>query len=254
MKHVLLKALLLTGFLLALSGGARAAEQTVVLKVDMWCPSCPYIIKRSLMDVDGVEEVAAVLGEFALADAGYQPHGRGIGREVPGHLVQRSVRKHNKRRNSPTTGEAGSDVPQLFEQIEIVIGDNFPPAGAGLFGRWARLGAFLLEHLELRPSEQHVSAFRGDPQRRIFPPVQKQAALSDEIVHNPPPPPLVLAPFLPDPVSLDAVVAELSDLLGIRADDNIHDMPGPEPLGGPHDCGHDHLGLDGRVNSLDIPC
>ena len=58
MKHVLLKALLLTGFLLAMSGGAQAAEQTVVLKVDMWCPSCPYIIKRSLMDVDGVEEVA----------------------------------------------------------------------------------------------------------------------------------------------------------------------------------------------------
>ena len=57
MKHLILKAFLLAGFFLVLSGGARAAEQTVTLKVDMWCPSCPYIIKRSLMDVSGVKEV-----------------------------------------------------------------------------------------------------------------------------------------------------------------------------------------------------
>ncbi len=57
MKHLILKVLLLTGFLLALSGGARAAEQTVTLQVDMWCPSCPYIIKRTLADIDGVKEV-----------------------------------------------------------------------------------------------------------------------------------------------------------------------------------------------------
>ena len=59
MKHLILRALLLAGFFLVLSGGAMAAEQTVTLKVDMWCPSCPYIIKRTLMDIDGVKEVTA---------------------------------------------------------------------------------------------------------------------------------------------------------------------------------------------------
>ncbi len=57
MKHILLRALLLTVFFVALSAGARAAEQTVTLKVDMWCPSCPYIIKRTLKDIDGVKAV-----------------------------------------------------------------------------------------------------------------------------------------------------------------------------------------------------
>ncbi len=57
MKHLILRAFLLAGLILALSGGARAAEQTVTLKVDMWCPSCPYIIKRTLADIDGVKEV-----------------------------------------------------------------------------------------------------------------------------------------------------------------------------------------------------
>ncbi len=36
---------------------ALAAEQTVTLKVDLWCPSCPYIVKRSLEEVAGVVEV-----------------------------------------------------------------------------------------------------------------------------------------------------------------------------------------------------
>lgn len=57
MKHLILRAFLLAGFFLVLSGGARAAEQTVTLKIDMWCPSCPYIIKRTLADIDGVKEV-----------------------------------------------------------------------------------------------------------------------------------------------------------------------------------------------------
>lgn len=57
MKHILLRTLLLAGLFLVLSSGARAAEQTVTLQVDMWCPSCPYMIKRTLADIDGVKEV-----------------------------------------------------------------------------------------------------------------------------------------------------------------------------------------------------
>lgn len=36
---------------------ALASEQTVTLKVDMWCPTCPIIVKRVLKDVDGVSRV-----------------------------------------------------------------------------------------------------------------------------------------------------------------------------------------------------
>ena len=37
---------------------ALAEEQIVTLSVDMWCASCPYIIKRSLERVKGVIDVA----------------------------------------------------------------------------------------------------------------------------------------------------------------------------------------------------
>ena len=39
-----------------LGGGlpVLSAEQTVTLSVKMWCPSCPYIIKRTLAGVPGV--------------------------------------------------------------------------------------------------------------------------------------------------------------------------------------------------------
>ena len=41
------------------AGAALAGEQTVRLTVaNMTCISCPYIVKRSLEDVDGVPEVA----------------------------------------------------------------------------------------------------------------------------------------------------------------------------------------------------
>lgn len=59
-KQVLTKTFMFVGVLAVLGSWvpmARAAEQTVVLKVDMWCSSCSYIIKRSLMDVHGVTAV-----------------------------------------------------------------------------------------------------------------------------------------------------------------------------------------------------
>ena len=49
--------------LLALTRPALAAEQTVTLKVKMWCPSCPYIVKRTLQDVAGVLDVAVAYEE-----------------------------------------------------------------------------------------------------------------------------------------------------------------------------------------------
>ena len=39
-------------------GGASAAERTVTLVVDnMYCDACPYIVKRSLAQVPGVQAV-----------------------------------------------------------------------------------------------------------------------------------------------------------------------------------------------------
>jgi len=52
----LLGLALLAG-ILALTRPALAAEQTITLKVKMWCPSCPYIVKRTLQDVAGVLDV-----------------------------------------------------------------------------------------------------------------------------------------------------------------------------------------------------
>lgn len=40
------------------SAAASAADRTVTLAVDnMYCDACPYIVKRSLADVPGVENV-----------------------------------------------------------------------------------------------------------------------------------------------------------------------------------------------------
>jgi mercuric ion binding protein len=51
-------AFVLTTVLLA-GGGAFAAQQTVTLAVDnMYCDTCPYIVKQSLAKVAGVESVA----------------------------------------------------------------------------------------------------------------------------------------------------------------------------------------------------
>ena len=60
MKQSLSRVFTILAFLPVLLGGsvsAFSAEQTVTLSVDMWCPSCPYIIKRTLAEVPGVLNV-----------------------------------------------------------------------------------------------------------------------------------------------------------------------------------------------------
>jgi len=52
-----LKAIAFLPVLLGSSLPALSAEQTVTLSVDMWCASCPYIVKRILAQVPGVREV-----------------------------------------------------------------------------------------------------------------------------------------------------------------------------------------------------
>jgi mercuric ion binding protein len=60
MKQSLLRVFTALAFLAVFLGGtppALSAEQTVTLGVKMWCPSCPYIIKRTLAQVPGVLDV-----------------------------------------------------------------------------------------------------------------------------------------------------------------------------------------------------
>jgi mercuric ion binding protein len=56
--RILAAAAFLCGVLL-LGGTAMAAERTIALAVDnMYCAACPYIVKESLMRVEGVEKVS----------------------------------------------------------------------------------------------------------------------------------------------------------------------------------------------------
>ena len=60
MKPSLSRVVTILAFLPVLLGGglpAYSAEQTVTLSVDMWCASCPYIIKQTLARVPGVLDV-----------------------------------------------------------------------------------------------------------------------------------------------------------------------------------------------------
>ncbi len=60
MRQSLWRTLTAIAFLPVLLGSslpAFSAEQTVTLSVNMWCPSCPYIIKRTLAEVPGVLDV-----------------------------------------------------------------------------------------------------------------------------------------------------------------------------------------------------
>ena len=60
MKQLLSRVLTVLAFLPVLLGSsppAVSAEQTVTLSVDMWCASCPYIIKQTLARVLGVLDV-----------------------------------------------------------------------------------------------------------------------------------------------------------------------------------------------------
>ncbi len=57
MKQSMWRTLTAIAFLPALLGGslpALSAEQMVTLSVDLWCPSCSYIIQRTLAKVPGV--------------------------------------------------------------------------------------------------------------------------------------------------------------------------------------------------------
>ncbi len=50
------------GLGLLLSGAALAAERTVTLAVEnLTCPTCPYIVKKTLSRVPGVTDVAVSL-------------------------------------------------------------------------------------------------------------------------------------------------------------------------------------------------
>ena len=53
----ILMAIAVLPVLLGSSPPALSAEQTVSLSVNMWCPSCPYIIKQTLAEVPGVLDV-----------------------------------------------------------------------------------------------------------------------------------------------------------------------------------------------------
>ena len=44
-------------------GPAFAGQQTVTLRVAIWCASCPYIIRRSLENVPGVADVTVSYGD-----------------------------------------------------------------------------------------------------------------------------------------------------------------------------------------------
>ena len=52
-----LAALVLSVALFGPASPALSAEQTVTLSVDLWCPSCKYIVTRTLQGVDGVLDV-----------------------------------------------------------------------------------------------------------------------------------------------------------------------------------------------------
>ncbi len=49
----LFSIVLLTGAVAAFAG-----ESTVKLNIPMWCASCPYMVQRTLENVEGVAEVA----------------------------------------------------------------------------------------------------------------------------------------------------------------------------------------------------
>lgn len=62
MKRYLI-GLLTATILVGHSGVASSAERTVGLDVKMDCPTCPYIVKRSLQNVSGVLKVKVSYGD-----------------------------------------------------------------------------------------------------------------------------------------------------------------------------------------------
>ncbi len=55
--HRHLTGLFLAAVLIGQSGAAVSAERTISLGVEMSCPTCPYIVKKSLQKVSGVSGV-----------------------------------------------------------------------------------------------------------------------------------------------------------------------------------------------------
>lgn len=61
MKRIFVAMVAVASLFMALAGaysGAYAAQRTVTLEVPMSCPTCPYIVMRSLEKVVGVLDVA----------------------------------------------------------------------------------------------------------------------------------------------------------------------------------------------------
>lgn len=57
LARTLARTLALAAVLLAGASPANAGERLVTLGLDLWCPSCAYIAKRTLERVDGVRDV-----------------------------------------------------------------------------------------------------------------------------------------------------------------------------------------------------
>ncbi len=54
---VYIRTLLLAAILVAGASPANAVERLVTLGIDLWCPSCAFIAKRTLERVNGVQDV-----------------------------------------------------------------------------------------------------------------------------------------------------------------------------------------------------
>ena len=58
------RSVLALGVVLGFAAPAAAAERTVTLALeDLWCPSCAYIVKRTLAALPGVEAVEVSYAE-----------------------------------------------------------------------------------------------------------------------------------------------------------------------------------------------
>ncbi len=54
---VYIRTLALAAVLVAGASPANAVERLVTLGIDLWCPSCAFIAKRTLERVNGVQDV-----------------------------------------------------------------------------------------------------------------------------------------------------------------------------------------------------
>src|SRR5215831_8475560 len=200
---------------------------------------------------DDIEKFLAIEPEFLFPDPVYTCHLLKRWRLAARHVEQAAVGQDHIGRDVLRLGERRAVRAQRLEQG--LVGAALAAErcrGCGFArGLLARRRDGVPAQFDFRLALEHSPAGRRNRPAAVACDVERQDAGSVKLAENRTP--FVAAVLLADPEGGQPVMAEVSDRLGILAEEEADEMLGAEPLAGSQDRRHCLLGRDGAVDHGD---